>query len=1232
MRKQNNIMKDKWTQKQKQIHEGLSSIGPEIAGFYEAGIKIYYGDYPNGSNFLMHAAREIDGGLRDILAVDFVPAEEEKERHKKSILFSLGIMQLEGFSSEWYLVSRNLHKYAHRRGAWKESRDISEVKEVWTKYENVLEKLVGSYYAIIERIEHIGTLKTLEGGPFEVLNNILSIPFYSSYFFRKETDAKWFPLLKKKSYFSPEKIEFDDAGNALFWRVLDYLERVSEQVAQNTRYGKELIEIIESLVQFSLTKKRVNNYHIWWYCVKILNNLPPAVIRESLAVDKFKVWLSVWTDHSLGSDLTISDIGEKLLPKCLGDDFGPDYIYAENIVFAITTIRAGGKSSAFTKRDDALMEWQVYWILDAFKKYGHLIGQKCSIRIVFELAQRLSRALEYKQKDHYADLEIGDVVYRFKVERVVVEDLKSGDIRFQDDRYAATVSQFSVDQLKGVDREKDFWALHNLEPQIDVKRFTFTALTKDAFVSEIKKNLPEGISWDSADKYEQKLLGIHEELFSDYLHRWCRTLKSGPEHGDGAEDVLTVILRDVLLAKCESKRDEGKKVLDAFLQENRYQFPIFRRFVLLCVDKFWVDYRVYLDKLIEVVPTVLAESDLEVEMYDVLQNHNSDFGDDLNAKLKTLIYDVPQYYITKGDDKLVAYWKYKWLSPLRENPEFASLYEEAKQKAEPKDGKPYAVERSALKGGFVSHRSPVTKEAILQIPVAEIVKYLSDFKGADSWHGTFEGEPDKEGLADILQAAVKEDPKKFIDELGAFMATDYFYLHRIFRGIKEAWNAGGEIDWDSILDFSIRYLSRGKDVIVAEALKAQGEDSGKGRYIWIVEAIVELIGDGSRDDKRAFDPKYFDKAEQIFDLVLPLLKGEKAPDTQRDALTYALNTTLGRTIMAYVSFSLRVARVTQKKSDNWGRNKFERFLPIGIDGYIWFGCYLPQMKYLDSDYTVGKITDFAKPDAPAFEWQMFMEGYLTGARVYKDLYVLMRPNYVKALESTIFKGRADERLVENICIGYLQLGESLSKNNEDGQSSLFWKMLDEANTDDKRGRWEDVAGFFWSISGRKLKKGDSDEQEEAPSEETKNKVIAFLGWTFKERETVKEKLGEAYGAFLSRLAELTIWLDKIDETTEAWLLLSAPYVEIQHRSAFFIEYLTKFDDEESFQRIGRIFLKVLETATPTFRQEEIQLIVERLYKIGEKDAAIKADADNICNTYGRRGIHFLKDLFYKNQK
>jgi hypothetical protein len=52
--------------------------------------------------------------------------------------------------------------------------------------------------------------------------------------------------------------------------------------------------------------------------------------------------------------------------------------------------------------------------------------------------------------------------------------------------------------------------------------------------------------------------------------------------------------------------------------------------------------------------------------------------------------------------------------------------------------------------------------------------------------------------------------------------------------------------------------------------------------------------------------------------------------------------------------------------------------------------------------------------------------------------------YLKAIENPVFKGRADERLVEHICIGYLQLDQSLAQNNKDGEANLFWKMLTKA--------------------------------------------------------------------------------------------------------------------------------------------------------------------------------------------
>lgn len=1049
---------------------------------------------------------------------------------------------------------------------------------------------------------------------------------YHNWFFKEAKDLKWFYPLNDRKYFNPKGIKYDDNGNALFWNVLDYLERVSEQVTQNPEYGPELINIIDSVVRFSLNQQKINNHHIWWYCAKILNNLPADVIKKNLDAEKFHTWLSVWAEHSLGSDLITSDIGEKLLPKFLSEDFGPDYKYAEIIIDSITEIRAGGRSpGSLTNREDVVLARDAYWIQESFKKNYQEIGKKCSLQVVFLVADRLKKALEYKWKVHHEDIDIGSDVYRIEVSRIPQTGLTAGEIGFEDKQYSCAVKRFSPDQIENVDRAKDIWGFYNIKPQYELKRFTFDALNKKDMVSVIKQNLPAGILWTNVKELEAKLGYIFDGLYSDYSSMWFKSLAGGREHANDAEEVLTTILRDVLIAKCAAKRFEGKQVVVTFLSD-KYPFMIFKRFVLFCIDKFWEDYAGLLNIFFDSTSTALEKSDFEVELYDILRNHNADFSSSLKTRLKDLISDIPEYYVKEGE-RSTAFWKYKWLSPLRENPDFLNLYEETKQEFKPKDGKPYEPERSTFKGGFIGYKSPISREDILQKPILELVKYLNEFKGADNWQRIVEDEPDREGLAEAFQSAVKENPKKFTDEIDVLSGLDYFYLYRVFRGLGEAWKADKELDWERIFNFLLKYLERNKNSILKEVFQSQGE-SGKGRYIWIIDTIVELIADGSENGSRVFAPEYFDKAERVFDLITPLLKGEKHPDTQRDALTYALNTTLGRTIRAYITFALRVARNTQNKEENWGQKKYERFFPVGVDAYIWFGCYLPQMKYLDEKYAKEKIEFFAQKPADDFEWIMFMEGYLAAARVYKDVYFLMRPNYLKVLKDNAFAERIDQRLVEHISIGYLQEYELLQQNNGDGQASLFWKMLMEVGTLGKRNRWLEVADFFWSLTERTIKKEDRVIEKET-SGSTKNKILEFWAWTYVQQDLVKTNLGDDYDSFLGKMAQLTILLDKIDEEKEKWLLLCAPNIDNLHGASatFFIEYLTKFDDEESVGRIGKIFLKILENTTPTYRQEDIELIVRRVYDKGDQN-----DADAICNTYGRRGIHFLKPIWEERQK
>lgn len=1239
-----------WSDTQKSIYAGLKDIGGEAAGYFESALTYYYNDsLSNRVSFLAHAAREIDGGLRDIFSPERLKKRTEKrlilkditkifgdeskeyKGHIASILVALDVEEKDEFAKEWWSVATKFAKYAHRSGIWKTERKFEEFKPLWEQYEKVLFKLVGSYYAIIARIDRLINLEEITYESMGTLVNLLKQKPYFEYFFRKLNNLGWFEFLKGNGYFAPEQIQYDDQNNAIFWDVLFYLEKIS--IREN--YGRELVGIINNLIFFSqkrkLEKKRgINNYQIWWFCVKILNNLPAIVIKTTLTVDTFKIWLSVWIDSSLGGDLAINDIGKDLLPKFLQDDFGPDYSYAEAIVEAITAIKIGGKSHALAEREDIVLNWGTYWVLDAFRKHMTLIGQKCSRNLILGIADKLRKVLEYRHQNYHVDVNIGSDIYRVSLLRVISSNPKDTGIDFEENEYRCVIKQFSAEQIKQPDLKKDLWERYNIEPKIDIVNFTFVALTEDSFTAEIKKQLPVGIAWQKAVYLKNRIALMYRGFYADYSQIWCKSLTVGSEHDtySSTEEILTVILRDVLLAKCDKNSADGLEILKIFLTD-KYRFPILKRFVLLCIDNYWGKYYGLFEEFFSLIPKALEESDFEVELYDILKKHNVSFSSEFNAKLLALINQPPEFTFEEKDKREIApyWWKFRWLSPLRGNPYFSSLYEETKQKVQPKDGKPYEPERSSsFEGGIITHKSSITKEEFLQNPIDEIIHSLVNFKDVDL-QGSFEGKPDKEGLANALQEAVKENPKKFTDELPKFKSVNYYYLYYIIRGLKGAWNTEKPLEWGAICNFILEYLNRDKNLIIKEATEGQDGNTSEGRYLWIVEAVVELISDGSKADARAFAPEYFDKVEQIFDLIIPLLKGEEHPtNSSMGIVNYTLNTTLGRTIMAYITFSLRVARATQKRKDDWGKEKFGRFLLIGVEGFVWFGFYLPQMKYLDSDYTVEKIKDFAEKDSNDSGWQMFMEGYLTGAQIYDDLYKLMRKNYEKAIQSTVLKGRVDDRLVEHVCVGYLYLDETLTDKN-----SLFWEILDESDTVDKRGRWKDIARFFWRKSKR-WKKQEKNEENDEKLKTIQKKILDFWKWTVEKQDFVKSKLGEDYKSFLSQMAFLTVWLDKIDEESEKLLMQSAPYVDIEHSASFFMEYLTKFEDKESVKRIGPILKKVLETSTPMFKEKEVTLLVERLYDLGKTDSQAKADADEICNTYGRSGIHFLREAFFKNNK
>ncbi|MGR3176424.1 MAG: hypothetical protein ACUZ8E_00005, partial [Candidatus Anammoxibacter sp.] len=324
----------------------------------------------------------------------------------------------------------------------------------------------------------------LNSKEIKLLNRIKEDSAYSAWFFREAKHLKWFYPLKDQGYFSSSEIDFDKKGNASFWNVLDYLERVSKQVKDNNEYGKELLNIIEAAVHYSnqrISKREtgINNYHIWWYFVKIIYNLPPEIIidyfgqpamssekdqqgnvidsrlpgNDRFVGEKFRLWLLAMKNPSVGGNWEVNDISRKLLPKFLEDDYPPEY--AETIIEVITRIKVGDRKASYADRYEIALVWDAYWILEAFEKNHEKIAKKCSSKAILSIADKLTNTLLYKQQEHYANVDVKGYVCQIKVLRVPEQEEATEEIAFKENQYKCIVKQFSDGQLKDIGMEKD---------------------------------------------------------------------------------------------------------------------------------------------------------------------------------------------------------------------------------------------------------------------------------------------------------------------------------------------------------------------------------------------------------------------------------------------------------------------------------------------------------------------------------------------------------------------------------------------------------------------------------------------------------------------------------------------------------------------------------------------------------------------------------------------------------
>jgi hypothetical protein len=703
---------------------------------------------------------------------------------------------------------------------------------------------------------------------------------------------------------------------------------------------------------------------------------------------------------------------------------------------------------------------------------------------------------------------------------------------------------------------------------------------------------------DAAQLAIGKIKAIVKEDKSQFNNIWIPTIEDHEQTAfpERYECQLVRFIRDML----EQSDGAGTKdIINRLLDE---EHPIFKRIAIHGLNYhygtigaiFWERG----DKL-------LGELLLKHELYELLKAKAQIFTTEQVERVLGWIekakYEVPDQMKSKPDEvaKHIAYEKRELLTALvaTKNPEVIKRYEEYVKI------NPVEIEHPGfltwMESGWRSDISPIEPTELCKKSNAEIAAYLKGFKGEKGWNV-----PSSEGLSTALTQCVLDNPEKLSLDLNPFLSIKREYQYALLKGFLEAWSKEKNFRWNNIFVFIVMLLE-------SDAFWSEEYAAGQYHYRnWIISSIAELVTEGTKQDMHAFAPELLPQAEAIL-----LVMANRAKSDMRfmvDIITSVLNSTLGKIYQAMINLSLRYARLYRKETESrWLesiKGYFHEKLTIQngapIELYVIVGEYLPNLLYLDKQWVNVNINKIF-PKEKNTSWEAAFTGYLAFPKaMHKELYVLAKDNnhYSKAIETEFQDDLAVERLVQHICIAYLEGFEVL--NEED---SLIFILISHKSPK----QLHEIIRFMWSLRNS-IK--DPQKQRVKP---LWSDLIQNLRPGIENAE---------YQVFIAELYQWLTLTDEIDQDIFEWVKLSIKYLTKRRPTFFIVEYLLKHVAKTP-ELVGKLYLEILENGLfPTYKKEQIIELVQILY-----DKGIRAIADRICNMYLNEGYGLLRETYDKNR-
>ena len=602
----------------------------------------------------------------------------------------------------------------------------------------------------------------------------------------------------------------------------------------------------------------------------------------------------------------------------------------------------------------------------------------------------------------------------------------------------------------------------------------------------------------------------------------------------------------------------------------------------------------------------LEESKLKCQLYQLIETRCRHFDE---GEIEQILHWIEShwYYVslteeTKERAKDAALYKREWLTALLEsgNGKVITAYQHYEQINPRKIENPGFSRFTRIRSAEIN---PMTADTLSEMSNAEIARYLNNFQEEDYWANST---PYK--LAEPLREHVAANPQRFTDDLQPFQGICYQYQHSILSGLLDAWRDKREFDWSALFKFI-------DQILLSEQFWIEYFEEPHNYRNWIISTTADLIVDGTRDDKHAFDTQFLPAAEKI--LMVLVEHTEPSVSTLEDLRFDVLNSLRGRVFSAIVDYALRYARINNAKQGiRWPQairedftERLDRSVEPSFEFSFTLGNFLPYLLYLDEEWVIDNIACiFPKQDESY--WEAAFSGYLFCPRISEDCYSLLkkRGHYQKALNTDFKDPKVLGKLIEHVCTGWIENKEALND-----KTSLIYQLINSGNPK----FLSEVVDFFWK------------EQYDTP-DKVKSKVRP--AWRILIKVLSQNSSKAEYREILGSLSGWLELIDKIDEEALEWLKLSARYVEQGANSVFFVEALRKHVSQTP-REVGKIYLVMLNNEVyPDYPPTDIEEIICILHNQGYKEETYQ-----IRDLYARKGFsekvgfEFLRPLDEKYQ-